>query len=540
MRHSTLFLLACTIALVPLLMSCSAPASTTPTPAPTVPAPTPTATTRPTATPTTTPRATETRTPSPTPTPIPSPTPVPQRYVVTQFFYWYDPVAGAHMNKEDPLTLHLPGGALPNWREPAWFKREFADMTDAHIDVAVCEYWPGEDWAYLALPNMVTALDQLAAEGKRAPGLGMFYDTVPLRGRDLTSADGREFLYSHLHKFFAALPSQYWGRIDGRPVVWFYDTGGGISKYDQSTFDFLYARFAADFGVRPYIVLDHTWLAEKSLRVDGIYTWGVAYMGFQPRDGIAGAGPGQDEHLIPSRNPPTMVSRNDGAWYARNLYYALASGRNILWLETWNEHHEATNINDTAEYGRQYIEMTRQYVDMFRRGIVPPKPAGGAYAVATTVSATLAGAEGKWDGLRMVDARGDGLWQPVQVEGQAARQTTGASLGRYLYFAIDDDFAFFDNPVTVNLEVEYFDRGAGKLILEYDGYEPGQPDLLQYHYRPVTLASLADMGTWQTASTTLRNVRFTNGQNMGADFRLWGGENRDIVIRRVTITKKGN
>ena len=442
------------------------------------------------------------------------------------------------MNTEDPLSLHLPGGALPNWRDPAWFKREFADMTDADIDIAVCDYWLTEDWSWQAIPNMIAALDQLAAEGKRTPGLGMFYETEPLYDVDMKTTDGKEFLYAPIHKFFATLVSKYWGKIDGRPVVWFYDTGGQITAYDQSTMDFLYDRFNADFGVRPYIVLDHTWVDEQSLRVDGIYTWGVAYMGYQPRDQIAGAGPGQDDRLIPSRNPHIVVDRNNGAWYARNLYYALASGRNILWLETWNEHHEATNINDTAEYGRKFIDMTKQYVDMFRRGVMPPKPASGPYAAATTVSATLAGTEGTWDGLRMVDERGDGLWQPTEIGGQAARQTTGSEPGRYLYFAIDDDFAFFDTPITVTVQIDFFNVGSVQLALEYDNYVPGQSNYLSDHYRSTKVSSSGSPGRWQTASVTLRNVRFANGQNGGADFRLWGGENRDIIVRRVSITKQ--
>ncbi len=103
---------------------------------------------------------------------------------------------------------------------------------------------------------------------------------------------------------------------------------------------------------------------------------------------------------------------------------------------------------------------------------------------------------------------------------------------------MDDSFAFFDQPVSLDVEVEYLDVGTGKLLLEYDGYEPGQRDLLQYRYRPVTLTNFKDTGMWQKASARLRNIRFANRQNGGADFRLWGGENRDIIVRRVTMIKR--
>jgi hypothetical protein len=36
-------------------------------------------------------------------------------------------------------------------------------------------------------------------------------------------------------------------------------------------------------------------------------------------------------------------------------------------IETWNEFHEGTDIADSREYGRQYLELTRKYVDQFKQ-----------------------------------------------------------------------------------------------------------------------------------------------------------------------------
>ena len=44
----------------------------------------------------------------------------------------------------------------------------------------------------------------------------------------------------------------------------------------------------------------------------------------------------------------------------------------IVILETWNEFHEGTNIAESREHGRQYIDLTRKYVDLFKRGAQPP------------------------------------------------------------------------------------------------------------------------------------------------------------------------
>jgi len=40
-------------------------------------------------------------------------------------------------------------------------------------------------------------------------------------------------------------------------------------------------------------------------------------------------------------------------------------------IETWSEFHEGTEICETKEYGRQYIELTRKYSDMFKKGEAP-------------------------------------------------------------------------------------------------------------------------------------------------------------------------
>lgn len=466
-----------------------------------------------------------------------------QRKVVTEFFYWYDSVSGDHMS---PLSLKPRAGRPFTWRDPGFFEAEFSDMIDAGIDIAACGFWPGEEYATGGLPNLVTALDRLRAEGKTPPGVAMFYETVPLWDRDLTTEAGKQYFYSNIKTFFSLVPQRHWGLIKGRPVVWLYDTGGlHISLYNAATFTYIRTHFQADFGVDPYIAVDRTWLDQSPIPIDTVYTWGVAYLGFQPRDAVAGVGPGYDDHLLPGRIPPTIVSREKGAYYERNLYYALASGKDILWLETWNEHHEASNINHTAEYGRAYIESTRRYVDMFKRGEVPAKPPGGPLSQITTISLQATEGGGSGLGLTLLQPggdSGDGRWKPVQVAGREAWRTVGGGQGRYLYFSIDDDFAWFHTPVTVDVTIDYLDsRGnAGapaELGLEYDSYEPSRAAVLADSYRYKKVVSLGTSGTWRTATVRLTGVRFANGQNGGADFRLWAGENRDLTIAKVTVTK---
>ena len=58
-------------------------------------------------------------------------------------------------------------------------------------------------------------------------------------------------------------------------------------------------------------------------------------------------------------------------------------------VETWNELHEGTDVCDSKEFGRQYMELTAKYAKLFRDDVVLPKT--GPFANAEQV---------EWDASR--------------------------------------------------------------------------------------------------------------------------------------------
>ncbi|HEX2036597.1 MAG TPA: hypothetical protein VHS99_20635, partial [Chloroflexota bacterium] len=148
---------------------------------------------------------------------------------------------------------------------------------------------------------------------------------------------------------------------------------------DQTTFDFVYERFAADFGVRPYLVREVSWdypilRWERGQRVwdrarpiatDNSYLWAASIHGYVDRGGVAAVGPGYDDHLIPGRGGGTIVDREGGAFYRRAFEAAIASGKPLLAIETWNEIHEGSGISQTVEFGRTYLDLTRRLAAAF-------------------------------------------------------------------------------------------------------------------------------------------------------------------------------
>ena len=104
------------------------------------------------------------------------------------------------------------------------------------------------------------------------------------------------------------------------------------------------------------------------IQTEGLYGWGAAPFGFNPdpRYTVAEVGPGFNNTQFgggpnastrPARAAPTTRT---------SLQQALASGRQILAIETWNELGEGTGILETAEFGRQYIDILRGYADRLK------------------------------------------------------------------------------------------------------------------------------------------------------------------------------
>jgi len=310
-----------------------------------------------------------------------------QRLATTYYFYWHD--------LTDPQRrARFASGQFPappdpdhySFLMPETHEREFRDMLDAGLDFVLPVYWgepghPGRTtaqtaphyWSTEGIPAMVAALDRMRAAGLPPLQVGMFYDTTILANADLTTPAGKEYFYVNVRDFYSRIPPRYWAAIDGRPVVWLYDTLW-VSAFDQSSLDYLSQRFAEDFGgLHLYVVRESQWAharvapPQPLLHSDGMYLWGAAPFGYDadPALTVAEVGPGFSNTAYCTGGPARNcfdVDREGGARYERQLAQAVGSGRRIIAAETWNEFSEWSSIAETVQYGRQYIDLTRRYV----------------------------------------------------------------------------------------------------------------------------------------------------------------------------------
>ncbi len=487
------------------------------------------------------------------------------KLVGTTYFYWYrwpdrhffDDAA----HTDDALTDHFPNPESVSMLSKAWHKKQMLDVMDAGIDMVWPVYWaaPGnfddpEFSLYVkGLAPLQEALDEIRAAGRTPPKVGLFYDTSSLLksvrfgsghkgGTDLTTPEGREVFYGTIRSFFCNVHPRHWACIDGRPIVLLY-ASGFAEKYDQKAFDYVYRRFAEEFGgIRPYIVREVSW----KVKTDSSYQWGSSLAGPLIR-GIAAVGPGYDDRAVPERFTPVRY-REDGNFYRYSWLKVLGSSARIVHVETWDEMHEGTDICESVEYGRKYIDLTRHYVEHFKAGTVPdehvtlkhPDPVsrppdmktGKEYAGAEAVSL-------KVDGRRLVTAgiypvkQGDGRYAVLEHAGRWYIASDPDFDTRYIYFTLADPF-WFDSRGPVELTIEYLDEGAGTFQLQYDSHNRKAP--LSGAYANSDTVSRGDTGTLKKHTFRLPDARFANRENGGSDFRFFVNRGR-LYIRSIELRK---
>lgn len=463
--------------------------------------------------------------------------------VGTYYFYWYRYETREHIiNHEDGsdgLTDHPPTFDDFSYLSVSWHKQQLSDMIDAGIDVVLPVFWgaPSERretaslyWSYAGLEPMVQAREQLLGQGKQPPRIGLFYDTSTLKHNawnyhaDLTTDYGKRWFYATIRDFFSAIPPKHWAMIDDKPIVLLY-SAAFAKNWDQSFVEYTRDQFKRDFARAPYLAPQDSW----NVRADNICAWGGALGTRNP--GIGELGPGYDDTAVYGRTP-LIAKREGGKFYEENWRKFLRRPSNFVMIETWNEFHEGTTICESREYGRQYIELTRKYSDLFKQGWSPGWPKG-PFTGAKTVA--ISPGEKEPAGLRII-AHEDGEFSTRRLSGHDAWISAPWRNGPsgYLYAQVDDSFKW-SPAMNVTVEVEYFDATPGMLGVEFDGSDVSAPQAGAYTRSSKT--TLTGDRRWKTATFELNDARLSGAQNSGADFRVVT-EAPEIGIRKLTLRRR--
>jgi len=126
-------------------------------------------------------------------------------------------------------------------------------------------------------------------------------------------------------------------------------------------------------------------------------------------------------------------------------------------------------------------------------------------------------------------SQGDGQNAPDSVAGSACRSLAPKSC--YLYVQADPA-AIAPGNHEAFVTVEYFDRDAGLVNVEYDR-AVDEPTLQTSYTLADDVIVLGGSGKWMRGILRLADARFGKGQNWQADFRL---RSWSLTVRRVEVS----
>jgi hypothetical protein len=435
------------------------------------------------------------------------------KLVATYYFYWYDIYTGGHLiapDGSDFITNHPPDSYLADYSysEVSWHRRQLLDMITAHIDIVLPVYFGSEVnfyWSKLGLTNLVTATQDLIAEGRTPPKIGMFLDTNSLQEQnnnippDLTTLEGKALFYKMISDFFELVPNGLWAAIDGRPILFLY-TSTFASAYDQTTFDYLNQHFQSDFGTTPYLVLNNSW---QGVSTDETYTWGSALYGPVTNGRVGTLGPGFDDTNNYYITTPRVRDRQCGEFYISGWEAMMSAGSSLVVIETWNELHEATEIAASREYSTTYMTLTAENVLRWK---------ASDYGTAPVIWLNF-GERLYLQGLQPAFNFPDGAWLVTTLAGREAAypDVTTNPVSHFIYLDVNNAFAHA-TPSEVWVTVEYFDGGSDQWSFQYDGVSDP--------YTQSESVDLQNTGQWKQHTFHLTDAYFGGGEAGAADMRL--------------------
>jgi predicted alpha-1,2-mannosidase len=130
-------------------------------------------------------------------------------------------------------------------------------------------------------------------------------------------------------------------------------------------------------------------------------------------------------------------------------------------------------------------------------------------------------------GMRLRD-NGDGHTVAVTLGGRSGRSTTDGS--PFEYFDVDNTIVP-GGHYTATVTIDYYDHGTGTWGMQYDSTNGA--------YQQSATVAKTGTDTWKTATFTLDDAAFHNGENAGTDFRL--ANNGDTgTIGRVHVSVTGD
>jgi glycoprotein endo-alpha-1,2-mannosidase len=313
-------------------------------------------------------------------------TPSVERHVMTFYYPWYGIAEGpggsgrtvhwGHIdaaNKDISQSTHYPALGAYDSHDPAVIDQHCQWAKAAHIDTLIVSWWGHGDYTDRAMPLILDACKRHELHAC------IYYERVP---NPQTAQTAAQDVIRVLEKY-----GSHDGhlKVDGKPVVFIYVR----ALQELGLTGWLEANRIIKDGYKPGAAVIGDQFSYGSARVfDGMHTYNTAgslagmsldslekwasgtYQSWvQLADQAGGIStitviPGYDDTKI--RTPGLAVDRFDGQSYRIQWQQAIDADPHWVLITSFNEWHEGSEIEPSAEYGQEYLDLTAEFAGQFK------------------------------------------------------------------------------------------------------------------------------------------------------------------------------
>jgi len=260
-------------------------------------------------------------------------------------------------------------------------KRHIYQAKQAGLDGFIVSWWgfPDRMGDRASVKSSHASLQKLLEIAPEDFEVTLYYETAKY---------GEKSVPQNIREDFERICEEYcskprWMKVDGKPVIVIY--GRVMNEMREASSNDIeewkaIRRDLKDKGYDLFLVGDSLHPAYVEC-MDALHTYNP--IGFTTRgidlgslykraaDALHKAGkifaatvtPGFDDSKVRER---TLEPRRDGGYYIDSWNTALASNPDWIFVTSWNEWYESSQIEPSVEYGNDYITLTRQQVRRFK------------------------------------------------------------------------------------------------------------------------------------------------------------------------------
>ncbi|MDD5092839.1 MAG: endo-1,3-alpha-glucanase family glycosylhydrolase [Dehalococcoidia bacterium] len=439
--------------------------------------------------------------------------------LVWAFYYpWYNNDSWNNQTLLDkPATLYSSDNAED-------ISRQITEAKGAGIDGFLSSWWGPGDYTD---ENLEVLLDRAERENFK---VAAYFETIS--GKTQKGRDKNELIdwLTYLLTKRAIHPA--YERVDGRPLIVVWASGGIELDTWKEVFWELRSK-----GLDAFFICMGFGDAEQLEVFDGLHDYGLAatntpemgqaakatrYYHLLQKDGkpklwAATVMSGYDDRLLPDRTG-AVLPRNEGETYRGMWANAVATDPDWIFITSWNEWWENTQIESSALYGDSYLGITRSEADSWQN-------IRHGYSATCYIDKAVDYLRAKYNGdlhlIRESDPPGGWQFDPLQKEEWAVPPPWSDSR----FYTMDKVYWLGDSALAA-LALEPYAPEIARDITQ---------KLTSAGYAPYSSADLPDIlfgGRIEDPPPSIQKKAYI--EDDGEDFVVIGGNRVDSVLEPIS------